>query len=223
MNTTRFETNRRSSSSFPVLLLAAMLGAAALTFFLRHATSGPLGRIATLITGRATTVAPSGTTVVEKIQRLSRLETVVYSLDTVVEGQRSSPLLPDLLAGDKLLLIVHGQSIAGVDLSQLKPEDVRIDPAASGSDAGRSIHVTLPPSQIFVTSLDEQRTRVYTRSTGLLVPADVNLESDTRARAQQQLQQAALTDGILDAARSNARATVTTLLASLGFQHVDVK
>jgi hypothetical protein len=37
------------------------------------------------------------------------------------------------------------------------------------------------------------------------------------------LQQAALGDGILDAARSNARASVTALLDSLGFEQVDVK
>jgi hypothetical protein len=220
--TTRYDTNRRTSSSFPILLLAAMLGAVALTLFLRHASSGPLARIASLITGRTTTIDTSVPAVVEKIQHLSRLETVVYSLDSVVEGQRTTPLLPDILAGDKLLLIVHGQSIAGVDLSQLKPEDVRID-NPTGSLAGSTIHVSLPASQIFVTSLDEQHTRVYTRATGLLVPADANLESDTRAKAQQQLQQAALSDGILDAARQNARATVTTLLYSLGFQHVDVK
>jgi hypothetical protein len=220
--TTRYDTNRRTSSSFPILLLAAMLGAVALTLFLRHASSGPMARIAALITGRTTTIDTSVPAVVEKIQRLSRLETVVYSLDSVVEGERTTPLLPDILAGDKLLLIVHGQSIAGVDLSQLKPEDVRID-NPTGTTAGSTIHVTLPASQIFVTSLDEQHTRVYTRATGLLVPADANLESDTRAKAQQQLQQAALSDGILDAARQNARATVTTLLYSLGFQHVDVK
>jgi hypothetical protein len=220
--TTRYDTNRRTSSSFPILLLAAMLGAIALTLFLRHASSGPLARIASLITGRTTTIDTSVPAVVEKIQHLSRLETVVYSLDSVVEGQRTTPLLPDILAGDKLLLIVHGQSIAGVDLSQLKPEDVRID-NPTGSLAGSTIHVSLPASQIFVTSLDEQHTRVYTRSTGLLIPADADLESDTRAKAQQQLQQAALSDGILDAARQNARATVTTLLYSLGFQHVDVK
>ena len=220
--TTRYDTPRRTSSSLPVLLLAAMLGAVALTLFLRHATTGPLARIATLITGRTTTFDTSVPAVVQKIQRLNRLETVVYSLDSVVEGERTTPLLPDILAGDKLLLIVHGQSIAGVDLSQLKPEDVRID-NPTGSLAGSTIHVSLPASQIFATSLDEQHTRVYTRATGLLVPADANLESDTRAKAQQQLQQAALSDGILDAARQNARATVTTLLYSLGFQHVDVK
>jgi hypothetical protein len=227
--TTHYGTDRRTSGSFLAFLLALLLGAAALAFFLRHATSGPMARVATLIAGHTTTIDTSVPAVVDKIQHLSRLETVVYSLDTVVEGERTTPLLPDILAGDKLLLIVHGQSIAGIDLSQLKPEDVQIDSSGgshqtgAGKEADSTIHVTLPASQLFVTSLDEQHTRVYTRSTGLLVPADANLESDTRARAQQQLQQTALADGILDTARKNACATVTTLLYSLGFQHVEVK
>ena len=84
-------------------------------------------------------------------------------------------------------------------------------------------HVTLPASQLFVTTLDNQHTRVYARTTGLLVPVDQNLETETRAEAQGQLQQAALADGILDVARKNAQATVTTLMYSLGFEHVDVK
>jgi hypothetical protein len=214
--TTQYYSGPNYASRVLGFLLALILGAAALALFVRHATSGALGRIATLITGRTTTFDTSVPAVVEKIQRLSRLETVVYSLDTIVEGDRSSPVLPDILAGDKILLVVHGQSIAGIDLAQLKPEDVRIDTAA------HSIHVTLPASQLFVTTLDNQHTRVYARSTGLLVPVDQNLESDTRSKAQDQLQQAALSDGILDAARKNARATVTTLLYSLGFQSVDV-
>jgi hypothetical protein len=214
--TTQYYSGPNYAGRFLGFILALVLGAAAFAVFVRHATSGALGRIATLITGRATTFDTSVPVVVEKIQRLSRLETVVYSIDTVVEGDRTSPILPDVLAGDHLLLVVHGQSIAGIDLTQLKPEDVRIDTIA------RSIHVTLPASQLFVTTLDNQHTRVFARSTGLLVPVDQTLESDTRAKAQDQLQQAALSDGILDAARKNARATVTTLLYSLGFQKVDV-
>jgi hypothetical protein len=177
-----------------------------------------MARVATAITGRTTTFDTSVPAVVQRIQRLNRLETVVYSIDTVVEGSKSSAVLPDLLAGDRLLLVVHGQSIAGIDLAQLRPEDVRIE----NKDGGQSIHVTLPASQLFITTLDNQHTRVYARSTGLLVPADQNLESDTRAKAEQQLQQSALADGILDTARKNARATVTTLLYSLGFHQVDV-
>jgi hypothetical protein len=216
--TTQYSSGRSSSGTLLVVLLSLVLGAVALAVFLRQATTGVLARVATAITGRTTTFDTSVPAVVQRIQRLSRLETVVYSIDTVVEGSKSSPVLPDLLAGDRLLLVVHGQSIAGIDLAQLKPEDVRIET----KDGAQSIHVTLPASQLFVTTLDNQHTRVYARSTGLLVPVDQNLESDTRAKAEQQLQQAALADGILDTARKNARATVTTLLYSLGFQKVDV-
>ncbi len=207
-----------SSGTLLLILLSLILGAAALAVFIRHATSGIMARVATAITGRTTTYDTSVPAVVQKIQRLARLETVVYSIDTIVEGSKSSAVLPDLLAGDRILLVVHGQSIAGIDLAQLKPEDVRI----TDKDGAQSIHVTLPPSQLFLTTLDNQHTRVYVRSTGLLVAADPNLETDTRAKAEQQLQQAALADGILDAASKNARATITTLLYGLGFKDVVV-
>ncbi len=216
--TTQYSSGRGSSGTFLAFILALIIGATAMAVFLRHATTGALARVATAITGRTATFDTSVPAVVQRIQRLNRLEAVVYSTDTIVEGSKSSPILPDLLAGDRILLVVHGQSIAGIDLAQLKSEDVRINE----KNGTRSIRVTLPASQLFVTTLDNQRTRVYARSTGILVPVDQNLESDTRARAEQQLQQAALSDGILDAARKNARATITTLLYSLGFNQVDV-
>ncbi len=218
--TTQYNYDRRGGSgTFLAFLLALVLGAVALGLFVRQARTGAMGRIASLITGRATSVDVSAPVVVEKIQRLQRLETVVYSLDPVVEGSNASVVLPDLLAGDRLLLIVHGQTIAGVDLSQMKPDDVQITEGASG----RSIRVVLPPSQVFVTTVDNQHTRVYARSTGLLVPADPNLETETRARAEQDLRKAALEDGILDAASRNARGTVTALLGGLGFSQVEVR
>src|ERR1700677_4838179 len=217
--TTQYSSGRRGSSGTLIaILLSLILGAVALAVFLRHATTGIMARVATAITGRTTTFDTSVPAVVQKIQRLNRLETVVYSIDTIVEGSKSSAVLPDLLAGDRILLVVHGQSIAGIDLARLKPEDVRIE-TTNGS---QSIHVSLPPSQIFMTTLDNQHTRVYLRSTGVLVPADPNLETNTRAKAEQQLQQSALADGILDTASKNARATVTTLLYGLGFHEVDV-
>ena len=216
--TTQYGSGRGSSGSFFAFLLALVLGAATVVVFLHRATTGLPGRLAAMMAGRSSAVEITVPTIVERIQRLNRLETVVYAVDTVVEGTKSSFALPDLLAGDRILLIVHGQSIAGVDLAQLKPEDVRI----TEDDGHRAIHVTLPASKLFVTTLDNQHTRVYARSTGLLVPVDQNLESETRAKAQQQLEQASLSDGILDAARKNARATVTALLYSFGFQSVDV-
>src|SRR5271154_7379401 len=138
--TTQYNT-RRGSGTLILILFSLILGAAAIVVFLRQATTGIMARVATAITGRSTAFDTSVPAVVQKIQRLNRLETVVYSIDTVVEGNKSSTVLPDLLAGDRILLVVHGQSIAGIDLSQLKPEDVQI------TDNGQTIHVSLPPSQ----------------------------------------------------------------------------
>jgi len=215
--TMQYDSGRVSSSSFSVILIALLVGVVGLVVFLRFATTGLPGRMANLIAGRTETIGTSVPAVVEKIQKLNRLETVVYSLDSVVEGAKTSPVFPDILAADRVLLVVHGQSIAGIDFSKLKPEDVRIDSADQ-----HSIHINLPPSELFVTTLDNEHTRVYARTTGLLVPVDQNLESDTRIKAQQQLQAAALSDGILDAARKNARSTISALLYGLGFTHVDV-
>jgi hypothetical protein len=216
--TTQYDYGRRGSGTFWGILLALVLGAVALGMFVHHARTGLPGHLASLITGRPLNVV-SAPMVVDKIQRLNRLESVVYSIDTVVEGSRSSAVLPDALAGDKLLMIVHGQTIAGVDMSQMKPDDVQITEGAGE----RSIRLTLPQSQVFVTTIDNAHTRVYSRDTGIFVSADPNLESDTRAKAQQQLQETALSDGILDAASKNARATVTAMLEGLGFDRVEVR
>jgi hypothetical protein len=135
-------------------------------------------------------------------------------MDKVVEGDRSSTILPDFLVGDKLMLLVHGQAIAGVDLSQLKSSDVTVN--------GKSVTVHLPPAQIFVTALDDSQTRVYSRSTGWFIQADPNLESEVRAKAEQELRNSALTAGILNTAQQNADATLTKLLLGFGFDQVHV-
>jgi Protein of unknown function (DUF4230) len=209
---------QRGSGTFFGVVLALVLGAVALGMFVHHARSGVAGKLAAMITGRPLNIV-SAPDVVEKVQRLNRLETVVYSLDTVVEGNESNPVLPDALVGYKLLMIVHGQTIAGIDMSKLQIDSVEITEGTQG----RSIRLTLPPSQVFVTTIDEQKSRVYARETGLFVKADPNLETQVRQKAQNQLQQAALSDGILDAATKNARATVTAMLGGLGFEHVEIR
>ena len=195
--------------------LGIVLGVAALSLAGRLPTGSILGSLASRLTGRGTTFNITSPAVVEKIRQLSRLETVEYSLDKIVEGDRESPLLPDFLAGDRLLLVAHGEVIAGIDLAQLKDGDVQVH--------GDAVHVRLPAAQILTTRIDNSRTRVYSRSTGFLVPTDPNLESQTRQIAEQQIGQAALDDGILEKAAQNARASVTALLYGLGFHSVDVQ
>ncbi len=206
--------SERERSCFPAMLVGLLLGIVGFAVFTREAKTGIWGRLAAVVTGRSLSIDTSLPTVVNKIQRLQRLETVNYSMDKIVEGDRESSILPDFLVGDKLLLVVHGNVIAGIDLGQLTTSDVQIQ--------GQAIQVHLPSAQIFVTALDNTKTRVYSRTTGLLVPEDPNLESQVRALAQQQIQQAALADGILAMANKNASATVASMLLGLGFQQVTV-
>lgn len=201
------------------LLLCFVLGLVAMVFVLRS-TAGFASHLAAQLLGRSTTVDTSAPVVIEQIQKLNRLETVVYSVDTVVEGKRTSPILPDALAGDKLLLIVHGQVFAGIDLSKLRPESVKIQQTSANE---RSITVELPPSEIFSSRIDENKSRVFARETGLLVPSDPNLETQTRRTAEGQIVQSAQADGILDTARANGRSSVEALLHGLGFQQVTVR
>jgi len=196
------------------IFLGLLVGAGAFAVFLHEATVGIWDKVATRISGRTLAFNVSQPTVVDRIQRLERLETVTYTMDKVVEGERTNEILPDFLVGDKLLLSVHGQAIGGVDLSELKSSDVAVN--------GKAVHVRLPEAQIFVCALDNGKTKVYSRSTGLFVPADPDLESEVRAKAEQQLRDSALGAGILDTAHKNAASTLTTLLLNLGFEQVQV-
>lgn len=173
-----------------------------LLHLLRSYTSGSLIRI-------------DQPTVVRQIQQLQRLETVSFSMDKIISGEHDSPYLPKFLVSDRLLLIVHGDVIAGVDLSQLQPQDVSVQ--------GKTISVRIPKSQILVTRLDNSKTRVYSRDTGLFSSPDPNLESEVRQEAERQLQEAALQDHILKTADDNARSTLSTLLHSLGFTTVEFR
>jgi hypothetical protein len=201
--------------SLSTLAVGIVLGFLLLSAFARVAQTGLWNRVAGYMTGRSTSFDVSSPSVVEKIRQLSRLETVVYSLDKIVEGERQNTYLPDFLVGEKLLLVAHGEVIAGVDLGQLKTGDVFVK--------GDAVQVRLPAAQVLTTRIDNGRTRIYSRTTGLLVPADPNLESEVRLTAEEQITQAALSDGILDKARQNARTSVTALLYGLGFHTVDVQ
>lgn len=172
-----------------------------------------LSHVWSAMTGRTLSVDVSQPTVVDRIQRLQRLETVVYTMDKLVTGAKENPIFPDFLAGDRLLMLVHGEVVAGIDFTDLKPGDVRVN--------GKQIQLHLPAPQVFRTRIDSAKTRVYSRQTGLLVPTDPNLETQVRQEAERQLQESAMADGILRTAQQNAATTIGSLLQGLGFEKID--
>jgi hypothetical protein len=173
------------------------------------------GLLGTLLGDTPTRVDLDQPAVVRQIQQLRRLETVIYRMDKVVAGGREHPYLPPVLAGEKLILMVHGEVVAGVDLGRLGSGDVRV--------TGKTVEIKLPPPEIFSARLDSARTRVYSRDTGLFSRTDPNLETLVRREAERDLREAAMKDGILQAAGQNAATTLATLLRGLGFENVVVR
>lgn len=165
--------------------------------------------------GGRTQIAVDQPTVVRQIQQLRRLETVSYRMDKIFAGGHENAYLPKFLAGDRLLLVVHGEVIGGIDLAALLPGDVAI--------AGSKVSIKLPEAEIFGTRLDNAKTNVYSRDTGLFSSPDPNLESEVREVAEKQLQESALQDGILKTAVENARGTILSLLQGLGFREIEIR
>lgn len=151
-------------------------------------------------------------TVVQKIRSLSRLETVSFTEQKMLEGRKEWQRVPQWLAGDKLLFMAHGEVVAGVDLSRFGPEHLRWN--------GEEVKVRLPRPEVFHVRLDNRASKVHHRSTGWLNKSDAQLESKVRQKADEALLAGALQEGILDHARRNAEHEIGNLLKGFGAKNV---
>jgi len=116
------------------------------------------------------------------------------------------------LFGDKLLFVAHGDVIAGIDLEKLEPDQMWVENGV--------LKVRLPKAEIFVVRIDNELSYVYNRDTGILRRGDINLESLARKAAEDEIEKAAVKDGILDTAQKNAESYLYRLLTQLGYPEV---
>ena len=158
------------------------------------------------------TIIPDPVTIVHEVQSLARLETIHYSVEKVITAEtRQGPF--GFLFGDRLLLVAHGSVIAGVDLAGITESDISID-------ENGMVTLQLPAAEVFIATLDNEKTYVYDREVGFLRRGDVELETAARLAAEEAILEAALTDGILEQAQVNADGYLFRLLRSLGFSDV---
>lgn len=181
--------------------------------------------LATLIIGAGTTgylltrhVAAPGKTsidasqaaVVIEMRQLGRLETSSFTIEKVIEADKNQDSAwSKFLFGDKLLLIAHGEVVAGIDLSGLTADDM--------TTIDGHLHLKLPAPQILSVALDNEQTRVYDRSTGVFSRADKDLETQARQAATQSIRDAACQSKILETASDNAKKQIKAMLGALGF------
>lgn len=156
------------------------------------------------------TILPDPVTIIHEVRSLARLETIEYTVEKVITAETGQQL--GILFGDRLLLIAYGRVIAGVDLAKLETSDLYMQNGV--------LHVRLPSPEVFVASLDNDKSYVYDREQGLLTHGDTDLETRARQVAEAEILKSAVADGILDQAVNNAENYLERLLRSLGYQEV---
>lgn len=166
---------------------------------------------------RTTVVRPSPSVIVA-VRQLARLEGAVFSIERIIDVREKQSRFFDLLkTEDALLLVAAGEVTAGVDLGELRPDDVLVD------DERRQAIVRLPRAVILSRRIDNQRTYVHTRRTDAWAVRQEHLETRARQEAERTLEEAALGGGILAQAEESVARTVDTLLRSLGYERVEVR
>ena len=154
------------------------------------------------------TIIPDPVTYINEVRTLARLETIQYSVEKVITGETGGGTFQTLF-GDKILFVGHGTVIAGIDMEKLRPEDMRYENGV--------LTVRLPPAEIFIAALNNEKSYVYDRETGVLTRPDINLETLVRQRAEEEILRGALEDGILQQAQTNAEAYLLKFFAALGY------
>lgn len=165
------------------------------------------------LTNPTPTIQPDPVTIIREVRSLSRLETAAYTVEKIITAEtRQGPFA--FLIGDRLILVAHGQVIAGVDLEALEENDITI------RDGG-VVDIALPEAEVFVTALNNEQSYIFHRDTGV-IGMNVELETDARRAAEEEILNAALEDGILDMAQKNAESYIRHLVLTLGFKEVNV-
>ena len=201
-----------------VLILLAFVGSMLLFFGLLRQVTEPLEKAEQVleeqlagVTNPTPTIIPDPLTIIRQVRDLSRLETASYTIEKVITAETGQGPF-SFLFGDRLILVARGQVIAGVDLGKMGDGDILV------ADDG-TVVVTLPQAEILVATLDNQRSYVVDRDTGL-IGMNPALETEARQAAEQEVLDAALEDGILEMAQRNAESYVRQLILALGFQEV---
>jgi hypothetical protein len=158
------------------------------------------------------TIIPDPVTIINEVQSLARMETIRYTVEKVVTAEVNQGVLGPLF-GDRLLFVAHGYVIAGIDMGKIKPEDMWL--------TGEMLNVRLPAAEILVATLDNDKSYVFDRQTGLFTQGDPTLETQVRQVAEQEILKAANAEGILDQAATNAQTYLRWFFETLGYKQIN--
>ncbi len=200
-----------------VISLVCVVGALSL-FGVWRSSGAWFQQVTAWLTGAgALPVVDVRSVMVNQIRGANELATAVFVMEAVVPTKRDRLVGNFTLGTTTLLYIAYGEVRAGVDLSQIEPEDIQ--------DQGDRLEITLPPAQILDAKIDINRSSVYDYDRGFL-----GLGPDTAPELQTLAGQAALEKiittacqgNILSQANDRAKLAVGQLLSSVADKTIQI-
>lgn len=156
--------------------------------------------------------------VVRQVRGASELTTAVFTMEAVVPTRQDRKLAGYTVGSTTLLYIAYGQVRAGVDLKDLKPDDVKI--------VNNTIHLQLPAPRILDSKIDVNRSSVYDYNRGFLgLGPDVapQLQMLAQRETLKKIVTASCRENLLGQANERAQLVVEQLLNTAGYKAVEVK
>ena len=147
--------------------------------------------------------------VLEKITSMGKLELVKYNFRDVVESSIKKQVLPDA----KALLIVTGEATGCIDLTKIRLGDI--------SEEDSILVVHLPDPEICSFKIDHSKSRVYNTEYAFLDEAQ--LIDEAFKKAEIQVQQSALSIGILEQTKVSAEQILKPFLEEVSKKKVVLK
>ncbi|WP_201611335.1 DUF4230 domain-containing protein [Psychrobacter submarinus] len=165
--------------------------------------------------------------VVTQIQQLNRLQTVAFSVDTIITSEREGSWAKLWQDEQKALFIAKGRVQAGIDLSALTPEMVQVvqptneqleaaDNSTTPSSIMPKINITIPPSEVFAVYLDD--IEIYDWQTGAfgMMQVDPAILAQAQSMAKKEVLERACRGDVMTMALSNAQTQLQQLFAMTG-------
>lgn len=156
--------------------------------------------------------------IVSQVRGASELTTAVFNMEAVVPTRQDRKVGDYTLGTTTLLYIAYGEVRAGVDLKDIKPENVSV--------VNDTVQIQLPPPRILDSKIDVNRSTVYDYDRGFLgLGPDVAPQLQTLAQQEtlKKIEAAACRENLLAQANDRAQLVVEKLLNTAGYKQVEVK
>lgn len=144
--------------------------------------------------------------VLEKIEKMGKLQLVKYKFRDVLEQKIEYDWWPD----SKAILIVSGEATGCLDLEKIKSEDI--------VEQGDSIYIRLPEPEICDSKVNHEETRVYdTQSYSF---DEAKLIDRAYKAAEQQIAETARKSNILEQAKNNGELVLRPIFEQISRKKV---